>query len=71
MMREPENIDSDQDYRTYLAEVGRLVSIDPEPGTPDGDCLVLLAKLVQDYEKQHFPFRRPDPGEAARFRLAD
>lgn len=54
-----------------LAEVERLALDDPRPGTPDGDKLVLLAKLVEDYEKERFPFARPDAISAIRFRMEE
>ena len=42
---------------------------DPEPGTPDGDRLDILATLVQAYEARHFPIGAPDPVEAIKFRM--
>ena len=68
---EPKIIKTEKDYRTYLAEVERLASDDPLPGTPDGDRLELLAKLVDDYEKQRFGFKRPDPIDAILFRMEE
>ena len=59
MMPEPEQIQSDVEYRGYLTEINQLAADDPELGTPDGDRLVLLATLVQDYEKKRFQFKRP------------
>ena len=70
-MLEPKIIKSDDQYRAYLAEVDRLAADDPAPGTPDGDRLELLAKLVEDYEKERFRFQRPDPIEAIRFRMEE
>ena len=58
-------------YRAYLAVVERLAAEDPVPGTPDGDRLELLAKLVEDYEKERFRFARPDPVSAMRFRMEE
>ena len=46
-------------YRRYLVEVDRLVALDPDPRTDDGARLERLAKLVEDYEKEHFSFRQP------------
>lgn len=43
----------------------------PAPGTPDGDCLELFAKLVEDYEKDHFKFVRPELVNAIRFRMEE
>jgi HTH-type transcriptional regulator/antitoxin HigA len=70
-MLEPKIIKTEDQYRAYLAEVERLAADDPAPGTPDGDRLELLAKLVEDYEKARFQFRRPDPIEAIRFRMEE
>ena len=58
-----------QQYRRYLEVVDRLVALDPDPRTAEGARLELLAKLVEDYEKQHFKFRKPDPVEAILFRM--
>lgn len=62
-------IRSDGEYRAYLREVEQLMVADPEAGTPDGDRLELLSLLVEDYEKRTFPFERPDPIEAIKFRM--
>ena len=69
MTIEPKIIKTKEQYRAYLAEVERLATEDPAPGTPDGDRLELLAKLVEDYEKDRFKFERPDPVEAILFRM--
>lgn len=71
MKTEPENIRTDAEYRHCRTEVNRMVVDDPEPGTPDGDRLLLLAKLVEDYEKERFRFRCPDSVELLRFRLKE
>lgn len=70
-MLEPKIIKTDDQYRAYLAEVDRLAADDPAPGTTDGDRLELLAKLVEDYEKERFRFKRPDPIDAIRFRMEE
>ena len=57
------------DYQATLKEVAILVAADPEPGTPDGDRLDILATLVQAYESKHFPISPPDPVEAIKFRM--
>ena len=67
----PRIIKTESRYRAYLAEVDRLAIDDPALGTPDGDRLELLAKLVEDYEKSRFPFARPAPLEAIRFRMEE
>ena len=70
-MLEPKIIKTDDQYRAYLADVDRLAADDPAPGTADGDRLELLAKLVEDYEKERFRFKRPDPIDAIRFRMEE
>ncbi len=57
------------DYKATLQEVSRLVEHDPEPGTPEGDRLDVLAILVQAYEAKHYPIDLPDPIEAIKFRM--
>lgn len=64
-------IKTKQRYRRYLKEVDRLVPLDPDPETPEGARLELLAKLVEDYEKERFKFRKPDPVEAILFRMEE
>ena len=54
-------IKTKRQYRLYLAEVNRLVPLDPDPRTAEGARLELLAKLVEDYEKDHFRFRAGGP----------
>ena len=62
-------IKTDEQYRAYLAEVERLVVHDPDPGSAEGARLELLAKLVEDYEQERFPFRVPDAVDAIVFRM--
>jgi len=64
-------IKTKQQYRRYLKEVDRLVPLDPDPRTAEGARLELLAKLVEDYEKEHFKFRKPDPVEMLLFRMQE
>lgn len=68
---EPRIIKSEEQYRAYLAEVERLATEDPQQGSVEGDRLELLAKLVEDYEKERFKFDRPDPVDAILFRMKE
>lgn len=70
-MIEPRIIKTETQYKAYLAEVDRLAAEDPRPGTSDGELLELLAKLVEDYEKERFKFDRPDPIDAIIFRMQE
>lgn len=60
MLIEPKIIKTGDQYRAYLAEADRLAADGPAPGTTDGDRLELLAKLVEDHEKERFRFERAD-----------
>ena len=53
---EIKQVKNDTQYRAYLAEIEQLAGADPEPESPEGARLELLAKLVEDYEKQRFEF---------------
>ncbi len=68
---EPRIIKTQEQYKAYLAEVEKLAGEDPAPGTPAGDRLELLAKLVEDYEKERFAFQRPNPISAILFRMEE
>lgn len=67
----PRIIKTEQQHRDAVAEVERLAAEDPLMGSTEGDRLELLAKLVEDYEKQRFAFARPDPLSAIRFRMEE
>ncbi len=67
----PRIIKTEQQHRDAVAEIERLAADDPSMGSPEGDRLELLAKLVEDYEKQKFTFARPDPLDAIRFRMEE
>ena len=62
-------IKTQEQYRRYLGEVERLAARDPDPDSADGARLELLAKLVEDYEKARFKFRKPGAVEAILFRM--
>ena len=64
-------IKTNEQHRRYLEEARRLAKGDPEPESNDGARLELLAKLIDDYERERFKFRKPDPVEAIVFRMAE
>ena len=68
---EPRIIKTDQQHRRYVDEARRLAKEDPAPQSEDGARLELLAKLIDDYERERFRFRKPDPIEAILFRMAE
>ena len=66
---EPRVIKTAGQYRRYQAEVRRLAGRDPEAESTEGLRLELLAKLVEDYERERFLFEKPDPVSAILFRM--
>jgi HTH-type transcriptional regulator/antitoxin HigA len=67
MATELKPIRSTVDYEAALAEVERLWGA--KAGTPKGDRLDILATLIDAYEATQFPFDRPDPIDAIKFRM--
>ena len=66
---EPRIIKTEDQYRHALSEVECLAAKDPDGDSREGARLELLAKLVEDYEKERFQFARPDPIDAIVFRM--
>jgi len=62
-------IKTEQDYKMALQ---RLEAVFDAPiGSPDSDEADILALLVDDYEKKHFPIEAPDPIEAIKIRMEE
>jgi HTH-type transcriptional regulator/antitoxin HigA len=59
-------IRTEADHERAMAEVERLWG--SKIGTPDGNLLDALITLIEDCEKDIYPFDPPDPIEAIRFR---
>jgi HTH-type transcriptional regulator/antitoxin HigA len=57
-------IKTQRDYRSALKIVSQLIDMDPAPNTPEGDHLELLGKLVEAWERRHFPIEDPSAIEA-------
>ena len=69
-MREVANtkpIRSETDYDAALARIHELM--DTEPGSPDGDELVVLVDRVELYESKHVRMEYPSPLAAIEFRM--
>ena len=58
-MSVPLKIRTRTEYLVMLAEVERLVKLDPKRDTRQGKRLVRLAAAVETYEKKHFPIGKP------------
>lgn len=50
-----------KDYQAALAEAERLWNAPQK--SPEADRLDVLAMLIEDYERRHFPIADPDPIE--------
>jgi HTH-type transcriptional regulator/antitoxin HigA len=60
---------SESDYDAALKEIERYFESEPKPGTPEGDRFDLLALVVEDYERKHWPIEPPDAVDAIRYRM--
>jgi HTH-type transcriptional regulator / antitoxin HigA len=60
---------SKADYEAALAEIERLIDLDPQAKTPEAEQLELLALLVGNYEAKTFPKIAPDPIDAIMFQM--
>ncbi len=62
-------IKTEADHKEALAILESLILMNPKNGSAEADKLHLLATLIEDYEKSHFPSSLPDPVEAIKFRM--
>ena len=64
-------IRNEADHAEALADIGRLMDLDPPEGTEDLDRLDVLATLVEAYEARVHPIGPPHPVDAIEIRMAD
>src|SRR4030042_5229349 len=62
-------INSETDYHAILEEIEKLMDLNPEVNSPEGDYLDILTLLVVDYESKRYLLAPPDPINAIKFRL--
>lgn len=62
-------IKTDAEHAAALAEIERLMGLEPSAGTPEAEQLGVLALLVENYESKRFPITKPDPVEAIKHRM--
>ena len=67
----PAVIKTPEQYDAYLARAEELVAKDPAPDSALGSELELLSLLLEEYEARTFPFEKPDPVEAVKFRMME
>ncbi|MBI9065876.1 MAG: transcriptional regulator [Salinivirgaceae bacterium] len=63
-------IKTETEYKNALIRFGELIN-NVEPNTPGGDEFELLALLIENYEKQHFPVLPLDPIDAIMCSMED
>src|SRR5262245_38234407 len=66
-MADVKPVRTEADYEAALATMERLWGA--KSGTPDGDHLDVLARLIEVYEEEHHPIDSPDPVDAILFRM--
>ncbi len=64
-------IKNERQYREYLNMIDELISIDPDPDTPEGKSLELLSVLIESYESKRFNISIPNPIDAILFRMEE
>jgi len=62
-------IKTDSDYKFALKELEKV--FDAKSGTKESDYADVLALLIEEYEKKHYPIEAPDPIEAIRIRMEE
>lgn len=62
-------IKTEKDYQEALKLVEKLMLLDPNPDSTEGEQLNLLSALIEDYESRNFPETLPNPIEAIKFRM--
>ncbi|MBA2245592.1 MAG: transcriptional regulator [Gemmatimonadetes bacterium] len=64
-------IRTEEEYETAVAEIDRLLDLEPESGTEEYDRLEVLSVFVQAYEEEHHPIDDASvtPQDIVRFML--
>jgi len=68
-MRSIRPIRNEAEYDEALAKIARYFEKEPEPGTPAADVFDLLAMVIENYERRHWPIDPPDPVAAIEYRM--
>lgn len=62
-------IKTEEDYRVALTRMEAI--FDASVGTAESDEADILALMIDDYEKKHYPIDTPDPIEAIKIRMEE
>jgi HTH-type transcriptional regulator/antitoxin HigA len=67
----PRVLRSQEEYDNAVAEIDRLLNLDPRPSSEEHDRLEILSLLVEDYDAKHNPIDDSDltPQDAVEFML--
>jgi HTH-type transcriptional regulator/antitoxin HigA len=60
---------SEADYDAALEEIEGYFETEPKPSTPEADRFDLLALIIEDHERKHWPIEPPEPIDAIRYRM--
>jgi len=60
---------TEADHDAALAAIEAFFDDEPDPGSPEADAFDLLALVIADYERRHWPIDPPDPVDAIRYRM--
>jgi len=60
---------TNKDYENALKRMELL--FDSPSGTPESDEADILALVIDDFERKHFPIEAPDPIEAIKIRMEE
>lgn len=60
---------TESDYDAALASIERFFEEEPAPGSARADDFDMLALVIADYERRHWPIEPPDPVDAIRYRM--
>ncbi len=63
------HLKTNNDYMNALKRMEFL--FDAPEGTPESDEADILALVIDDYERKHFPIEAPDPIEAIKIRMEE
>lgn len=65
----PHVLKNEAEYEAAIAEIGRLLDEDVEPGNEGYDRLEFLSVLVEHYEEDQYPMGSVTPQQAVAFML--
>jgi HTH-type transcriptional regulator/antitoxin HigA len=60
---------TEADYESALEEIELYFENEPTGGSPEADRFDLLALIIEDYERKHWPIEPPDAIDAIRYRM--